>query len=80
MSQDTDAPGVNPEAGESLNDLWHWNGDLKRPAWTRVGTGTFYVSPADTFSSHDAAGDVWPPRWRSAQGWTSDAAGQLGKQ
>ena len=77
MSQDTDAPGVNPEAGESLNDLWHWNGDLKRPSWTEAPN--FVVVPADKISSHHVV-DAWPPGWRSAQGWASDAAGQLGKQ
>ena len=48
------------QSGSStLKDLWHWNGDLRKPVWTRVVETT---------------GVLWPPHWQAPQGWTSDAA------
>jgi hypothetical protein len=44
----------------ALNDLWHWNGDLDRPAWTQK---TKTSSP------------LWPPGWQAPQGWASDSDG-----
>ena len=41
-----------------LNDLWHWNGDLQKPAWRS------FESPTDV---------LWPPPWQAPEGWTSDA-------
>lgn len=44
----------------TLNDLWHWNGDLQSPVWTSV------TKPSTTA--------YWPPQWQAPQGWTSDGA------
>ena len=42
-----------------LKDLWHWNGDLDKPAWTEK----------------KAMSSLWPPAWQAPQGWASDSDG-----
>ena len=46
-------------SSSTLKDLWHWNGDLQKPVWTRVVETT---------------GVLWPPHWQAPEGWASDAA------
>ncbi len=53
--------GTGPET-VSRNDLWHWNGDWIRPAWTEQ---TRQRRPAT----------LWPPPWVAPLGWASDADG-----
>ena len=43
----------------ALKDLWHWNGDLGKPAWTLK----------------TATSSLWPPAWQAPQGWASDSDG-----
>lgn len=45
----------------SLNDLWHWNGDLENPLWAQKIQQQTYTS--------------WPPQWQAPSGWASDADG-----
>eukprot|EP01045_Picozoa_sp_COSAG04_P003128 COSAG04_NODE_125_length_24621_cov_23.574015_3_plen_1093_part_00 len=57
------------EADLKLNDLWHFNGDLRQPRWTRTPqteAGRNYFTMTD---------DPWPPVWQNPRGWVSDADG-----
>jgi len=54
--------GTDPVTVDTCNDLWHWNGDLMRPAWTEHGQQRRQAT-------------LWPPRWAAALGWASDADG-----
>ena len=71
--KDQNGAVVSVDADLKLNDLWHFNGDLRQPRWTQVQLRTPQTEAGRNYFT--MTDDPWPPVWQNPRGWVSDADG-----